>query len=225
MHELHDEKKVLDRNIVESPELLGKECAGCMGIFPFGMFRKDYGATDGRYRLCLSCENSPRLSTEEHTHRLREMNARSHAVQRQRWEHQDDYRNDEARLTRYLHYSDVIRRLRKLAHNLYFMDGRIEGDIAIYKVYGRPQPQLEGRDFEYLMYMPTGFLPEFSTYEFNERDVPVKEKKRGWRTLLLRLIRSGIVTERQCAEEFGEPEGQSSTVWKRTLFVWRNGHD
>lgn len=220
MHDIQDEANVLDREIVESPELLGKECAGCHRIHPFGLFRKEYGMPDNRAALCQYCESVPRMSTAEHTARLREMNRSSHAVKRQRFADQDDYRNEEARLTRYMHYSEILRRLRKLTPNLFIIDGRIEGDLAMYRVFGRPQS--DGRDFQYLMYCPTGWLPEFSTYEFDEKDIPVKEKKRGWRTILLRLIKTKIITEQQCREMFGEPEGQAATVWKRTLHAWRN---
>src|SRR5208283_2210636 len=109
-----------------------------------------------------------------------------------------------------------------LVPSLYIVDGRIEGDLAVFQTYGQPQPDLEGRTFRYLFYIPTGMLPEYSLYEFSERDVPIREQKRGWRTVLLRLIKSGLLTEDTCREVFGEAVGEASTVWHRTLHQYRS---
>jgi hypothetical protein len=120
--------------------------------------------------------------------------------------------------------SEVISKIFKLIpHDLFITDGRIGTDLALYQVYGKAQPDLNGRSFRYLFYIPQGRLPEFSQYEFDHRDVPIKEKRRGWRTILLRLIKTGLVTEQEVEEEFGPALGEASTVWRRTLWQYRNG--
>ena len=222
MHSVSDEINVVDRRVVESPELLGKECIGCLRVLAYGFYKRDASYRDGHRDLCLSCESAPRLSTDEHTHRLREMNESSEAVRRQQWEHQEDYQNDAARIGRPMHHSDLIAKLTRLVPSLYITEGNIKGDLAVFRVYPQPQPRLEGRSFEYLFYMPIGLMPEFSIYEFNERNIPVREKMRGWRTVLLRLIKSKLLTEDQCHEAFGRAEGPGAIVYLRKLYEFRN---
>jgi len=222
MHNLNDPSSILDRNVVESPDLLGKECLTCGKILAYSFFRKDHSYRDGRRDQCTACESAPRLSTAEHTARLKEMNYYSHAVKKQRWENQEDYENTVARLGTPMSHSDLIYKIRKHVHNLYIMEGRIIGDLAVFQTYPCPQPDLEGRDFRYLFYIPTGQLPEFSQYEFDARDVPIRESTRGWRTVLLRLIKLGLLSEETCDREFGRAVGIASTVWYRQLYGFRN---
>ena len=222
MHSVSDEINIVNRRVVESPELLGKECIGCFRVLEYGFFKRDASYKDGRRDLCLSCENSPRLSTDEHTHRVREMNDSSEAVKRQRFEHQEEYRNDIARIGRPMHHADLIAKLRKLVPDLYITEGNIKDELAVFRTYGQPQPRLEGRTFEYLFYMPTGLMPEFSIYEFNDRDIPTRETMRGWRTVLLRLIKSKLLTEDQCDREFGRASGPAASVYLRHLYNFRN---
>lgn len=199
-----------------------KECAGCMRIQPFGCFRRDSSYREGVRDLCLTCESAPRMSTEEHLASQREKNYR--AAQGQRWQNQSDYENEEARWGRVMSSSDLLGKIFKLIpHDLFITDGRIGDDLALYQVYGKPQPDLDNRTFRYLFYIPQGRLPEFSQYEFDHRDVPIKEKRRGWRTVLLRLIKTGLVTEQAVEEEFGPALGEAATVWRRTLWKHRNG--
>lgn len=222
MHDIYDPRNQVNRQVVESPELLGKECRGCARILEYSFFERDHSYRDGRRDLCVSCASVPRLSVEEHTLRLREKNLRSEALKRQRPAHQEDYKNEEARRGRLLHHSELLCRLQRLVPDLYVMDGNIVGDLAVFRVYPGPQKRLGERDFEYLFYMPTGWLTEFDLNEFDNRDVLVRAKQRGWRTVLLRLIRTGMLTHEQCDREFGQALGPASTLWYRTLWEWRN---
>lgn len=223
MHEINDPANQVNREVVESSELLGKECIGCMKILAYEFFDRDSSYRDGRKDLCTICAKVPRLSIEENTARLREKNNNSEAVKSQRWAHQDDYRDDRARVGRVLPSGEFLAKVQKLVPELYITDGRIVGDVALFRVYPQPQERLGGRDFEYLFYCPTGLLPEYSIYEFDTaRDVPIREKLRGWRTVLLRLIRMGLLTEETCDQEFGVAIGPASNVWYRKLYEYRN---
>lgn len=202
-----------------------KECATCTGIYPHSMFKKDASYREGYRDQCLQCEAAPRLSTNEHTARLRELNYYSAGVKGQRGEHPEELVDSVAREGRRMHHSEVLSHLRKMVPSLFVTDGRIAGDLAFFRTFGQPQPHLDGRTFQYLFYMPTGWMPEYSIHEFDHRDIPVKELQRGWRTILLRLIRTGLITEAQCDKAFGRPSGEASTRWRRTLFVYRNGHE
>jgi hypothetical protein len=66
-------------------------------------------------------------------------------------------------------------------------------------------------------------LPEYSQYLFDEyRDIAIKEKKRGWRTVLLRLILAELINEETSDKVFGPATGQASSVYKRRLYAHRN---
>jgi hypothetical protein len=230
---MHTEEEInqIDNVVVESPEMLGKECATCFRILAYKFYNRDSSYRDGFRDQCSDCESQPRLSLDEHTARLRERNFSSHAVKAQRREHQDDYKNDDARAGQSMHHAELILRLRKYIPNLWETEGRIEGDLALYLIYPCPQTKLNGADYEYVGYIPSGFMNEFSCWEFQkDKDILVREKNtapnglpgRGWRTPLLRLIKKGLITEDQCRQEFGEAVGPASTVWHRTLYLHRN---
>lgn len=154
---------------------------------------------------------------------MREINDNSEAVKKQRWEDQEELKNSAARFGKALRHSDFFFVLQKMIPNLYIMPGNIEGHLAVFKTYPGPQSRLEGRDYEYLFYSDTGILPEFSQYEFDTvRNIPLRESKRGWRTILLRLIKSKLLTEDKCNQVFGRPEGEASTRWHRELWRIRN---
>lgn len=186
-------------------------------------FPRDSSRSDGHKGLCDECGSSPRMTTTEHTQRLKENNYRSEAVKKQRWSNQDDYRDSVARQGRMMHHSALLLVLDKLIPSLYVTEGNIVDELAVFRIYGQPQPDLEGRSFKYLFYMPTGILPEFSTYEFDEvRNVLIREDKRGWRTVLLKLIRAGLLDENTVNKVFGVATGEAATVYNRSLFEYRN---
>lgn len=224
MHQVSDEINVVDRRVVESPEMLGKECIGCFRVLAYGFYKRDASYRDGHRDLCLSCEQAPRMSTDEHVHRLKEQNYNSEAVKKQRWEHQeeDELANDRSRIGHPMHHTELLDKLRRLIPDLFVIDGRFQGDLAAYRIYGQPQPRLEGRTFEYLFYIPTGILPEFSAYEFDARDVPIREKLRGWRTVLLRLIKARMVSEDDINRVFGRADGPAASRYNRELWKFRN---
>lgn len=212
----------LDLAKAASPEIFGKACAGCHCDLDWIHFQKNSASRDGYAALCYECENQPRLSVAEHVARLHETNFNSEAIKRQRWEHQDDMRNGDARTGRPMHFSAFISVLGRLVPELYFTEGRIEGNLAVFRTYPSPQSRLDGRDFEYLWSIPKIVMPEYSKYEFNDDDVPVRESERGWRTPLLRLIKRDLLTEETCDKVFGKAMGEASERWYRTLQRHRN---
>lgn len=219
-HMIGADENVLDKDLCEKPELLGKECSGCLRALRYGWFRRDSSSRDGRSDFCASCEATPKLSIAEHTLRVKEQNQLG--VKSQQWEDQAAFKNDEARVGRTMPHSDLITKLQRLIPDLYVTAGNIIGDLAFYQVAGSPQKKWGDNSFRYLFYCPTGVLPEFSQYEFDARDIPVREKKRGWRTVLLRLIKSGLLTEEVCNKEFGFARGEAAYIWYREIWRHRN---
>jgi hypothetical protein len=57
---------------------------------------------------------------------------------------------------------------------------------------------------------------------FDEFDVPIRERYRGWRTALLRLILSDVVTEAEAERAFGRVvENAASELYRETLQGYR----
>lgn len=201
-----------------------KQCLTCRAVKKHSQFRSDHTYRDGRRDQCLLCESSPRLSNAEHVARLREQNYYDVRTKNQRGPHALDWVDEEPRWGRQMHAFEFLYHLKKLTgdqgQNIFVMEGNIVGDLALFR-FRRPY-----QDPEYLMYVPYDYtMPEFSIMEWDHRDVPVREEFRGWRTILLRLIRSGVVTEEGCNRVFGEATGPANVPWRREMFVMRNSHE
>jgi hypothetical protein len=84
--------------------------------------------------------------------------------------------------------------------------------------------QVDGKDVEwhYVCAVQVGFMHEYSSMHFDSRGLPLNEKWRGWRTVLLRLIQLGHVTEEQALKVFGEPSPSGGRRYKEQLYCWRN---
>jgi hypothetical protein len=63
--------------------------------------------------------------------------------------------------------------------------------------------------------------PEFSIMRFNAHNVPTKEKFRGWRTAMLVLIYTGILTEEQVNIAFGPAIGEAGAFYRQQLYNLR----
>lgn len=160
---------------------------------------------------------------EEHTDRLAKKSFNSEAVKKQRHEDQEEFRKTDARWGRVLHTSDLLLKLHRIVPSLFVKEGGIVGDLAMYVTAAGPRKDWEGKNYKYLGYVPYRELPEYSLYQFdNKMDVMIREDLRGWRTVLLRFIKAGLLTEEQCDKEFGKPSSRGSTVWYKQLFNHRN---
>jgi hypothetical protein len=225
LHSTLDPLNTIDQELATSNELLGKECISCFRAFRFdsGQFNKDASVRDGFALQCNNCKSQPCLSMEEHVFRLEEKNTNSEAVKKQRWEEQEEYKNEEARRGKPMHHSELIGKLKLLIPELYVCKGNVGTDLIFYKLFDRPQPELGGANFRYLFYCPTGILPEYSLYEFDEkRDILIREIVRGWRSVLLGLIKQDMISERIAHLAFGEPVGEGSYIYRRELYRHRN---
>jgi hypothetical protein len=212
-------------NVIPDVTTASKDCIACDRLQDVKLFNRDSSYKDGRRDMCISCQSSKKMSMVEHTHRLKELNYDSEAVRKQRWgKDQLDYIDPLPRWGRPMQHGELIARIKKITNKLYFTDGGIVGDIAVYRIYGRPVIGDPPRSFEYLMYISKGEMPEFSILEFDARtDAPVREQLRGWRTILLRLIKHKVITQTECDAEFGDARGLASRQWHKQLYCFRNG--
>jgi len=94
--------------------------------------------------------------------------------------------------------------------------------LALYVTSGVVHPEW-GNSFKYLGYVTLGTMPEFSKYEFDEKnDIMVRASEMGWRSALLRFIKADVLTEQQCNQEFGPPSGGENSLWYKNLYTHRN---
>lgn len=143
-----------------------------------------------------------------------------------------------------LYYTEVIQRIRKAAG--YTADGnpRVQildgspGNVAIYRIKHRGEYDgsefLETRrppnglhpdffkDHVYVTGMPKDWLPEYSHVILDTSLLPVREI-RGWRSVVMALIKSGALTYQQAINQFGEAVGERSGRWHEQLRPYRYG--
>lgn len=78
-------------------------------------------------------------------------------------------------------------------------------------------------DWQYVCGVQVGYMHEYSTLYFDRHGLPLNEKWRGWRTVELRLITGGFITEDQAHQAFGRPfENKISRRFLEQLYHFRN---
>lgn len=234
MSDLRTDASSIDNAVLYSRELLGKECGACYAILAYKFFQRDSSSKDGRRNICLNCEKKPRLSMREHVDSMREANYYSEGTKSQRWANQEDYRNWKARQGLYMHHSDLLNALQPLIPDLLIVNGitgrndehgKFLRHLCLFQVSSFSRADWGGRPLRMLCWLEREYMPEFSTYEFdNVRNVLIREDTRGWRTVLLSLIHRGVLTEQVANATFGDATGEASTVWHRELHKFRNRH-
>jgi hypothetical protein len=215
-----DEFDIIDYEAGADNELRGKECQSCARLLTYRFFPKNSAYKDGYAPQCYKCLEAPRLSIAEHTTRLREMNYTSAGTRRQKHPDQDFLRDK--RPGRPMDCSTFLQKLHHAYPGLYITPGAVTVngtvvDIALYATSGVNKPEWGGNSFKYLGYATLGIMPEYSEYEFNERDVLIRATQIGWRSILIRFVENNILTEEQCNQEFGPPSGGVNSLWYKKL--------
>ena len=105
----------------------------------------------------------------------------------------------------------IIGRLKKLNRNLWFERSHADGTKT--GVYVLKNDFKGGQVKEYVCGMETEMNPEFSLRVVDHEGKP-KGIISGWRRLLMRLIRSGLITEHGAMVMFG-PSSRDSENWAR----------
>ena len=119
-----------------------------------------------------------------------------------------------------IHHSDLIRRVQKLNPQIYVQPVSYlpyNTDILVTNLAFRAP--IRGVD-TYLSAFGQGWIREFSIILVDEQDLPCEEV-RGWRTVLLRLLKHGALTWEQVRKEFGDSEGMNSERWRRETWIYR----
>lgn len=132
-------------------------------------------------------------------------------------------------------FQNLLDRLRSLAPALAAKNGSL-GNVALY--FPRTAEELdeairEGQgidtnDPEFFLHhkyvggFPKEELPEFGYMDTDTSKVATHEHLRCWRTVLIGLIKAGVISYQQAIQEFGDPGGdQRSKRWFRETETWR----
>jgi hypothetical protein len=208
--------------------LLGKFCGACgLGLY-FTHFQKDASIKDGHSHICNSCRAEPCLSISEHIARKKEQNFNSEHARKLRGENPESWMGA-GRIGNQKSCYDFLRELAALCPDLVIVEGNVsdtgqrdDADLMLYRAYPCPQKHLEGRDFASVGYINRGVLPEFSIFAFGKMGERDHEIKRGWRTILLRCIQLGMLSEETAEKKFGKVEGPAGEQYRKQLFAVRN---
>jgi hypothetical protein len=113
----------------------------------------------------------------------------------------------------WLDWNELIRRISLLNPAILFQKGGAPNAIAV------RYPKRDEHGDVHQEYI-TGFycesLPEYSSVTLDEKGLPHREI-RGWRSVLVALIRAGALSKKQCDTIFGPAMGERSMLWYRHL--------
>lgn len=134
------------------------------------------------------------------------------------WCTPEEYADIQMRFGRIMSHDQLITRLR---------------DECKLKVYYRQHPHTDKLTLVYsdsfgikkpevACWVQRGWMPEYTIMGFDDHGVPLAEKYRGWRTVLLQLILKGIVTVEVAHKVFGEANLPCSDRYNSILHSWKN---
>lgn len=217
---------VLDYEAGVSDEILGAECQSCFRLLRWRFFDRNSAYKSGYDPQCSWCKKQPALSISEHTSRLREMNYNSEGTKRMRHPDQEDFHKE--RSGEIVDFSLFLQKLHHVYPRLYITPGAVtvngvQVDISLFATSDLPREDWRGSSVKYMGYITMGPMPEFTEYEFDNRDIMQRAARIGWRDVLLRFIKNRILTEEQVIREFGNPSGLAdSGYWYKKLNQYRN---
>lgn len=120
---------------------------------------------------------------------------------------QDDWKECERRLGRGMTHAALFNYVRKYIHSV-VMETSFN-DPAVAGFYSH-----DTRGKHYLVAFNTGFLPEWSIITTDRADLPIKER-RGWRTVLLHLLKRRAITFSQVSEIVRTHYGYTPADWNK----------
>lgn len=137
---------------------------------------------------------------------------------------QEELQDTPERVGRIMHCLDFLKLLETIRPA--YLSANIRKGLTGLGVYHPMEVTVNGEKtmqaWHYVCAVQVGYMHEYSSMWFDSRGLPLNEKWRGWRTVLLRLIQLGHVTEEQALAVFGEPSPGGARRYKEQLYCWRN---
>jgi hypothetical protein len=179
------------------------------------------------------------LDPEESVIRLREEIIAQESNKRL-W-HQDELADQERSEGPRMNWTDLLRRLQKLNHGIQVKDGLTDdkgvGAVALYlhkrsdeyspeeiadPLACTPPNGVFFLDHRYIGGFQKTDMSEWGHVLTDSTEVAVRER-RGWRTVLLKLIESGVISYSQAIKEFGECKwDRRATFWNEEMQTYRS---
>ncbi len=174
-------------------------------------------------------ENGPRhtqTSSQNQEEFLRLFEANADARKEYRWTHQEEFKT--RREGRILHMNKFMGMLRDCGVSAWYTEkGGMPKTLGLYVHHGGMKSGCFGKherdEPHYVCFVQVPLMQEYEEVFFDRYDVPLGVKRRGWRTVLLRLIEAGLLSEKKAHEIFGEPaSGPVSRRYQQYLHFLRN---
>lgn len=123
--------------------------------------------------------------------------------------------NKDMAIGRAMHTSEFIRIIQKLNPKIIVEKGGYPGCVAVrYPTWNEDEKEMQKK---YISGFPApATMQEFSNITVDAKGLPHREV-RGWKSVLLALVKAGILTHSQCTSAFGESNGQRSILWHQQL--------
>jgi hypothetical protein len=172
-------------------------------------------APDEINQLIADAENDPRRHDRKPDSRnvesaIAQKELSDHSVKKWHFDKQDELLDEEARLVNFIHAKEFLRRLHNIpGFHAFYNDAGRPGELGLFAYMRGHERQPFSKELplgvKYICFVQSPYMPEWSVIRLDEHNVPVNEKARGWRTVEMRLIAAGAITEAEGHEEFGEP--------------------
>lgn len=113
---------------------------------------------------------------------------------------------------------DFVERLNEILPA--YLSSKIRNGLSGLYVF---MPDVKGGHWHYVCGVQASMMYEYSVIRLDNHQLPINEKQRGWRTVLLRLITGSFISEDDAHRVFGEPfSGPISRRYREQLFYFRN---
>lgn len=224
------------------PADVGMRCAKCNSTggdfknYP-SEFKYDDGMYSGEYRAAQDLEartseimrrveeesdlvKSSQQSKEEFF-RLFEKNAAARAEHK--FANQEELKLQ--REGQILHMNEFLAKLKRCGLNCWYSEkGGMPKTLGLYVGHDKTgKCSHEAADPHYVGFVQVPFMQEYEELNFDQYNIPLGSKRRGWRTVLLRCIEQGLLTPAKTDEVFGIPAtGPVSRRYKEYLAFLRS---
>ena len=133
-------------------------------------------------------------------------------------EDQEDLTNELARKVNPMSTDAFVAKLRANGIKCFTVYNGLKGTIGLWCI-----PPKQVARARYVCYLQIPAMYEWSVLRLDRHNIPVGEKFRGWRTVLMELIKKEILTEYQAHKIFGHPSGNKTfRRYQRSLWELRN---
>lgn len=131
------------------------------------------------------------------------------------WVTPEEYEDEAQRVGRVIHSSVFISKLRGLGINCWYVQHPQAQKAVLMIQVGNKEPEVA-------CWVQQGFMQELSSMRFDDKGVPLDERRRGWRTCLLQLLLKEYLTETAANTIFGYPrQTKAYERYNATLYEFR----